>query len=163
MTDRVLKITDGDLTVDFADLNSGYIVMDSNWRPATAGRRVGELGGAGPYEEVTEQMGIRVTAATKNQLNERLNTLGELMDRATRWWKGEPRDPVIFEYRPQGIGLGTFQAAILGMPSGGPTISYPNHIEETKYIGLGTLRDPIQLQFMRRGAWVWHKTKTPTL
>lgn len=140
----LLTITDGTTTIDFVSSTSGYKV--TSWNPAVAKRRRNLLGGAGPYEDVDEEMEITIhgtDALTK------LSSLQGLLEQSQRWYRGEPVSAVLLRYEPEASSADTLNAVIVG-DSGREMIELPRNFPDSPvydYI------DPIVLRFRRRGLW----------
>lgn len=151
MTDRVLQITDGTTTVDFADGN-GYQLYYDGWSPTVAARRTGMFG-AGPYAEVVETMTIRVYADNVATCLTRLGALAALLDQAKRFSRGEAVDPVVIKYatRDGGYSANPLQALILGAPDGAAPVTSPGNFD---YVGTTVEVKPVQIVFVRRGLWL---------
>lgn len=104
------------------NLNDGmnYAVLNG-YRPAVARRRLDALRGYGPFEDAVEIIPLRVfsrLAVPALAQAEALNALHELslaVEQAAQWYNGEPVDPVLFVYRPEGSALSTaLRVAVLG-------------------------------------------------
>lgn len=142
----VLKITDGTTTVDFLASAGTYRV--TSWSPAVAGRRASEIGGRGPYEDVTEEMRIVVTGATAAAS---LETLQKLLDQAARWGAGEPVTAVKLHYKAT-TSSDELRAVILGPAKPGePMIDLPDAVVDAAAVGV---IDGVRLKFRRSGAWL---------
>lgn len=142
----VLKITDGTTTVDF--LHSSGTYRTTEWIPAVATRRVGEIGDVGPYDDVVEEMVISVRG---NNPAAELRVIQKLFDQATRWGTGDPVPAVTIQYTPTGSSINV--AAVITGPAapGEPMIELPHGATlspTTKNI------DGARLRFKRRGVWV---------
>ena len=153
----VLKLTKTSITgvetaeVDFV-ADAAYRVV--SWSPAVAQRRVGDLGGRGPYEDVEEEMTIVITGASALS---KLQTLMGTLDQAARWARGEPVGKVLFRYQPT-AGSPELRAVVLG----GGEVELPD-----KYALAPTLTviDPVVVRFRRSALWLGDdevKTDTTT-
>lgn len=163
-----LVITDGTTTVTIADGSGGntsYILEPGNWTPAVAGLRRGQLGGAGPYEDVVEEMILHIKGADAATAYANLDTLNRLLDAAARWYRGEfndystgasdPPNAVKIKYAPKGSTTAStatpYIAHILG-----PVESESGASLSAKWNQAGDsfIIDGVRVRFMRRGLWV---------
>lgn len=157
-TNTYLVLTDGTTTVTIADGSGGsvsgnYRLVDESWSPAVAGLRRSQLGGAGPYEDVSESMEIAVSGSTVGACMSYISTVTNLLQQSERWYRGENVSPVLIKYSPKGAPVSSaaspLQAAILGR-AGDNFITIPPTLESN-----ATYKAGVQLNFVRRGQWVY--------
>lgn len=159
---NLLKISDNGTTIDFLDSSGTYRV--TNWIPAVASRRLGELNHGQPFEDVVEEMTIDIRGSNPAAS---LRTLQRLMDRALRWSRGAPTyihkpgwaypdadslvAAVYLQFTPDGSSI-SVAAAITGPPGPGePMVELPPGFmlsPATKHI------EGVVLRFKRRGLWM---------
>lgn len=90
MTISSLVLTDGTTTCTLTD-GTNYALVEGGWAPAIADLRPGELGGAGPYEEVDEQIALDIFSVPAGLSTTLANVrkLQTLCQQARRWARGE--------------------------------------------------------------------------
>lgn len=148
---EALRISDLTTTVGF--LTTTYRV--TSWSPAVARRRAGMLGGRGPYEDVDEELTITISGAN---VMDALGTIEQLFDQACRFGRGEPVNPVYFDYQPTST-AGYYRVVILGPPDSGQMIEMPDNSLMGPTI---TVLDNVVLRFKRQGLWLNVNTVTST-
>ena len=141
----ILKISDGTTTVDFLATPAVYRVSD--WTPAVAQARRGELGGRGPYEDAVEEMVISVKSSTALA---DLSIVQYLMDQAARWSKGEPVAAVLLHYQVVS-GSEELKAVITGQAGDAPMVELPSNFVYASQTGV---IDGVVLRFRRQGLWL---------
>ena len=110
---HTLSISDGTTTVNLISGNALYLAA-GGWPLAVSPPQISDLGGRGPYDDVTET--ITVTATGANAIPDLRNTL-RLLDQARRWARGEDVTAVTLRIRIDGSTLTAgvvLHAAILG-------------------------------------------------
>lgn len=124
-----MVMTDGTTTVTFQDGSGGvpnYGLAPDGFSPSLAGVRESPLAGAGPYEEVIEQLTITITGATASAAYANLATLAKLLEQAERWARGENETAVLFKVAPQGSTISStsapLQYTVLGRAPGDGTV-----------------------------------------
>lgn len=154
-------ITDGTTTCTFSDGatpagNTDYRLIDG-WTPAVAHLSDSQLGGRGPYEDVTEKPDIVVKGATWTAAKANVAALERLMQQAVRWARGENVSVVLVKWAPKGSTVATtaapFQSVILG---GEFAFSAKWHQDQATFQTNG------KLMFQRRGAWIINTAVTAT-
>ena len=125
-------------TVDFL-ADAAYRV--SAWSPAVARRRAGELGGRGPYEDVTEELIITIGGATAMT---KLRSLVGLLEQATRLGRGEPVGAVLFHYKA------TASSPELRAVVVGGDVELPRNYS---LAAATQMIDPAVLRLVRSGLW----------
>ncbi|CUS05401.2 protein of unknown function [Candidatus Promineifilum breve] len=148
----------GGAGIDFIN-NPAYRV--TSWAPAVATRRVGELGGRGPYGEVVEEMTLFIGATpspTPSTPAQNLSRLFSLMDQAERWSRGERVAPVKLVVKMTATSP-ELSAVILGPASPGEAmIELPPRYGDAAAMGA---LDPVILRFRRSALWLGDsETKT---
>jgi len=147
-------------TAGIIDLNDGtnYALLDG-WQPRVAKRQRSQLAGRWPYENVIEQIPIRVfskqsdPATAKAEVLQKLDDLAAALDQAYTWYNGAQVDPVILKYQPEGSALANpLQSVVLGAPdSARDMLSLPvtfNRDMQAWEI------NPLVLEIERRGLWL---------
>jgi len=147
-------------TAGTIDLNDGtnYALLDG-WQPRVAKRQRSQLAGRWPYENVIEQIPIRVfskqsdPATAKAEVLQKLGDLAAALDQAYTWYNGAQVDPVILKYQPEGSALANpLQSVVLGAPdSARDMLSLPvtfNRDMQAWEI------NPLVLEIERRGLWL---------
>ena len=143
----ILKITNGTTDIDFLGTPATYRVSD--WTPAVAQQRRGELGGRGPYENVAETMVLSIKSSSPSAA-QKLSVLNDLMDQAARWARGEPIGEVRLYYQSTGSGEAVY-STITGPVGDEPMVQLPsNFILSTQT----TMIDGVVLRFRRMGLWL---------
>jgi hypothetical protein len=147
----LVRITDGVTTCDLMD-GINYSVAKGGWIPNIASLRKSMLGGAGPYADVTEEIGIHVLGATPAACLANLAKLNGLIDQAVRWARGEPVIAVLLQYTPPG-GNQLLQAAIVGWASRDESASLNLGARFHMDLNAATIQD-VRLQIVRKGLWL---------
>lgn len=154
-----MVISDGVTSVTFSDGSAGntdYRVQDG-WTPAVAHLSDSQLGGRGPYEDVTEKLDITVKGATWTAAKANVSALERLMQQAVRWARGENVAVVLVKWAPKGSTVATtaapFQCVVLG---GEFEFSQKWHQDQVTFQTNG------KLTFQRRGAWIINTAVTGT-
>ncbi len=112
----ILKITDGTRTIDLNNITQ-YAIPDNTWAPNVARRQMGGLGGRGVYEVVEELIPVHVRGSTGAAALANLADIGELLDQAESWARGENVDAVKLHFRPNNSNLSDdLEAIIYGSP-----------------------------------------------
>ncbi len=153
-------MTDGVTSCVFADGLGGavsYPPLREGWAPAISALRHSELGGAGMYNYVVEELEIIVTGATAAATMANLATLSHLLDQAERWWlRFEAVSPVLIKYAPQGSTVSStaapLQAVVLGRAEGDETnLSLPIRFND---VGMIYEIRTVRVRFLRRSLWL---------
>jgi hypothetical protein len=158
-TNQYLVITDGTTTVTIADGGGGvsnYRLLRGTWAPNIAGLRRSQLGGNGPYDDVTEEMQLIITGATAEAALTNIQTLYALLEQADRWARGESVTAVKIKYSPRGATTSSaaapLQAVILGRADGEESaMRLPDIFED---VGLFLYVANVTIRFKRRGLWL---------
>lgn len=163
-----LVITDGTTTVTLEDGSGGatnYRLLAGSWSPAVAGLRRSQLGGAGPYSDVTESFDISIRDTTVSGCLDKAQTLHNLLIQADRFYNGEGVSPVVVKFVPKGATVSSvanpLQALILGAASGDNTGSALSMGPVWDSVARNYNLAPVHVSFVRRGAWL-HTTSTQT-
>lgn len=142
-----LKITDGSTTVDFLN-DAAYRV--TSWSPAVATRRVGELGGRGPYGEVVEEMELFIKSGTYQPMRS-LALLTALLDQAEQWSRGA-NVPAVHLVVKMTATSEELRAVITGPPApGAEMVELPSRYGDTTAT---VVISPVRLKFKRSGLWL---------
>jgi hypothetical protein len=154
-----LEITDGTVATA-CELTNGVDYALVSYAPGVAPLRDSLLGGAGPYQEVTDTITVHAmgtTAALAYAAAEKLNTL---LDQARRWWDGERVTAVQIRATAQDS---TITSPLVALVRGRaraapPSLTLPPVWSELfgKYVV-----QHIQLQFVRGPTW-FGATQTAT-
>lgn len=154
-----LQMTNGTLTVTFADGNGGqsnFAPVRGTWAVAIASRRRAALG-RGPWNEVIEEWDLNIRGADAAAAMSNLETLVRLLDQADRFWRlGENVAPVILKYAPQGSTIFTTAnpacCFVIGRAPGNETnLTLPAHFND---VGLYYEILGVRLRFLRTGEWL---------
>ena len=145
---HTLSISDGTTTVNLISGNALYLAA-GGWPLAVSPPQISDLGGRGPYDDVTET--ITVTATGANAIPDLRNTL-RLLDQARRWARGEDVTAVTLRIRIDGSTLTAgvvLHAAILGPDGGGGGLP-------ADWADLLLINEisAITIAFRRRGLWL---------
>jgi hypothetical protein len=145
---QTLSISDGTTTVNLISGNALYLAA-GGWPLAVSPPQISDLGGRGPYDDVTET--ITVTATGANAIPDLRNTL-RLLDQARRWARGEDVTAVTLRIRIDGSTLTAgvvLHAAILGPDGGGGGLP-------ADWADLLLINEisAITIAFRRRGLWL---------
>ena len=145
---QTLSISDGTTTVSLISGNALYLAA-GGWPLAVSPPQISDLGGRGPYDDVTET--ITVTATGANAIPDLRNTL-RLLDQARRWARGEDVTAVTLRIRIDGSTLTAgvvLHAAILGPDGGGGGLP-------ADWADLLLINEisAITIAFRRRGLWL---------
>lgn len=144
----VLKLTDGKRTVNFLD-NVNYSLV--SYAPRVAPRRLGRLGGRGPYADVDESIIFNVYGDTAASALAALQLISQLLEQAQAFAEGEKVDPVVLELRTQGSALGAaLKSLVLGLPEGAAPLELP--VTFNDMIGVYEI-ESVVAQLKRRGLW----------
>lgn len=112
----ILQSYNGASTRDWVD-GVNYSLTAAGWSPQVSGLRSSPLGGRGPYEDVTEKVGLNVLGTTGAIALANLAALVEDLMQAQRWRRGDDVAPVIFKVQPQGSTLtNPLQVVMMGPP-----------------------------------------------
>lgn len=153
-----LELTDGTAATacELTD-NISYALV--SYAPGVAPLKDSMLGGAGPYDVVTDQIVVHAmgtTAALAYQAAERLNTI---LDQAKRWWNNEQVSVVLLRATAQDSTIGPLSAVVRGRPQGGPhNLALP--VVWSELFGKYVIQN-IQITFLRHSEW-FGATQTAT-
>lgn len=101
-------LTDGTTTVTFASPGTlGWYRIETGWTPKVAGLRQDQLGGRGPYDDVTEEIPVSIGGSNAAHLYANVQTLERLLIQARQWKRGEVKPAVLFKYSPEGATVST--------------------------------------------------------
>jgi len=145
---QTLQISDGTTTVSLISGSALYLAA-SGWSLGVAPPQVSDLGGRGPYDDITES--ITVTATGANAIPD-LRSILRLLDQARRWARGEDVAAVTLRMRIDGSTLAAgvvLHAAILGPEGGGGGL--PSDWADLLLINEISA---ITIAFRRRGLWL---------
>lgn len=146
-------LTDGTTTITFASPGTlGWYRIETGWTPKVAGLRQNQLGGRGPYEDVTEEIPVSIGGSTAAHMYANLSALQALLQQSNSWYRGEAASAVLFKYSPEGATVSTtaspLQAAIWGAEfDAGQLTSIPQSGSAVWATG-GNIR------VNRRGMWI---------
>lgn len=148
-TPMVLRLTDGTATLTLTD-NVSYAIRDMEWRPKVARRLQSQMGGAGLYANVIEEIPLHVRGATGATALANLAAVANMLDQAERWARGEMVAPIILEYLPaNSAATDYYKAVVVGAP--GDTfwdLSPRMNSDQNHEL------DGITLYLERRGLWL---------
>ena len=154
MTISSLVLTDGTTTATLTD-GTNYALAGGGWAPQVTRRRVAELGGVGPYEEIEEQIQIDIFSTPRTLATTLANVarVQALLDQARRWRMGESVAAVRLQFTMTG---GTMKEAavldgVLELPN-----SFPDFLMVQEVV-VATLR------LTRRGLWLGTEVAATTL
>lgn len=140
-----------DLGGSTLNLNDGsnYALL-AGQQPQTTVRRASRLGGGLPYVELQTTVPLRVFGSTPAAALAALADLQQIDQQVADWKDGEPEDPVIYIYAPDGSALAAPPRAVVLGPHrpGDPLVVLPRTFN--KYI-VGSEINPVYLQ-LRHGA-----------
>jgi hypothetical protein len=141
----IMKFVGGGVTIDFI-ADTAYRV--TQWNPAVATRRAGEIGGRGPYNEVVEEMTLFIGGATALA---KLQALQLLLEQAVVWSKGGTASSILFHYKAT-ASSSELKTVILGPPAPGePMIELPPNFS----LAVNTQAiEPVIVRFKRLGWWL---------
>ena len=141
------------LNLGSLDLNDGtYYQLVQGWAPRVAKRRRSLMGGRGPYEDVVENIPVRVFGTTAALCLAAVQDIVEALDQASVWARGGNASAVLVKYLPDGTSLGTaLEAACLGTPDSAPSmVNFTPEYDTT----LAEFQLFITIPLVRRGAWL---------
>jgi hypothetical protein len=123
-----LALTDGLTTITFAAGTSptpgDYTINRKNWAPRVPPRRVDDIGGRGPYQEVVEEFEVNVTGASVSAVYANVHALARLLDNAQAFYDGDTASYVTLRYIPIGSAISVaapYDALVLGRAPGDET------------------------------------------
>ena len=145
---QTLSISDGTTTISLISTTSLHLAANG-WPLQVAPPIISDLGGRGPYDDVTEQ--ITVTAQGSTAIPD-LREIVRLLDQARRWARGEDVAFVKLRIRIDNSTLGSgvvLEAALLGPDGGGAGLS-------ADWADLLIINEisSITLSMRRRGLWI---------
>lgn len=145
---QTLSISDGTTTISLISTTSLHLAANG-WPLQVAPPIISDLGGRGPYDDVSEQ--ITVTAQGSNAIPD-LREIVQLLDQARRWARGEDVTCVKLRIRIDNSSLGSgvvLEAALLGPDGGGAGLS-------ADWADLLIINEisSITLSMRRRGLWI---------
>jgi hypothetical protein len=148
-----LNISDGDITVDFADANSGYVLVAEGYRPAVAQEDPNRPELTLP---VDEEFRLFIEGSSPADAASKLEDLTEIVHRAARLWRGEMIDPVIYQYQIANSTLGApLEDMVIGAPESNAILELPaGYDSATMTSVIGSAQDPIIWRLRRRGGWL---------
>lgn len=148
--ETVLKLNRG-ASYNPINLNGSVCKIRGPWAPRVAKRRTSQHGGI-PFEDVTENIPLRIDAPTAALALEKLEDILAALEQARAVQMGAGGEPVLLEYKPHGSSLtDPAQAAVLATP-----------LNEEDYLSLlpsfDTLLQAFSIEFnlplKRRGEWL---------
>lgn len=151
----ILRISDGTTTCDLiyhSAANRKYMLARDGWAPALAVLRDSELGGRGPYTDVTEEIEVHVLGESPADVLSNFSTLARLVDQAARWYRGDAVSVVKLYYAPEGASQAG-AAVVLGRAPGDETsgvnlpITFNGDLQAYMIAG-------VRLRLYRRGLWI---------
>jgi hypothetical protein len=151
---QTLSISDGTTTISLISTTSLHLAANG-WPLQVAPPIISDLGGRGPYDDVTEQ--ITVTAQGSSAIPD-LREIVRLLDQARRWARGEDVACVKLRIRIDNSTLGSgvvLEAALLGPDGGGAGLS-------ADWADLLIINEisSITLSMRRRGLWISSAAET---
>ena len=151
---QTLSISDGTTTISLISTTSLHLAANG-WPLQVAPPIISDLGGRGPYDDVSEQ--ITVTAQGSNAIPN-LREIVQLLDQARRWARGEDVACVKLRIRIDNSSLGSgvvLEAALLGPDGGGAGLS-------ADWADLLIINEisSITLAMRRRGLWISNAAAT---
>ncbi len=159
-TSTFLQITDGttDIVIgDGTDPGTDYQLALGQWAPRVARFRRSQLGGRGPYDDVSEEMVLNIYGTDGADCLANLGALAALLDQADRWSYGESVDIVSVEYSPAGATVSStgspLKSVILGRSFDDQTnnLDLPGDIEQ---VDNRSAIMGVVVRFKRRGLWL---------
>ncbi len=149
---RVCEFDLGGRVVDL--VNDERYSLDFGWRPAVTTRRQNWLGGRSLYNDVAEQLPVRITGGSAEEVHSALQALGEVLEQADRYWQTEIGTPVVWRFRSRdSVEITPFSVMILrSADAGGLGLNgeWLKRLEANKDL----LAINVTLNFWRRGLWV---------
>lgn len=157
-----LRLTDGADMVTIQGGSSGgdYRLAVGGWVPNVAARRMSDLGGFGPFEDVVEEITIHVEGDDAADMYANLDKIIRLLDKADLWARDETlvTAPILIQYAPEGSTIATpaapYEALILGRAPGDeslrPITLPPMYSRAGSYV----FAAEVKIAFRRRGAWL---------
>lgn len=154
MADTLHINSGGSPVVDFDDPNSPYSLKWGGWAPKVANIIYDGMGNKSVYEDVDEEMTITIKGATASAIMASAEVLVALVNQGKLWFdgrgqQGDPAIEIVYEVSDSLL-TNPLQTYIIGPPSSGPIIAYPNHFDA---IEDGLSLSPVKLRFKRDGAW----------
>lgn len=151
----ILKLSDGTTTCNFiwhSAANRGFILARDSWAPQIAPLRRSTLGGAGPYEDVVEEITVHICGESDVEVYQNQANLVKLLDQAERFWRlGQAVSPVLLHYAPIGASK-VLQAMVLGRAPGDESgIGLPTTYNSD--LGAFMVRN-VRIRILRRGLWL---------
>jgi len=144
-----------ELNLGAVDLNDGinYELLQG-WVPRVAKRRRSVMGGGGPYEDVVENIPVRVFDSTAALCLAAAERIVEEMDQANIWARGGigTGDVILLKYLPDGTSLAEeLEAVCLGTPDNAPDmLTLPPEYDTS----LAEFQLHVNIPLIRRGAWL---------
>lgn len=165
MATPYLVITDGITTITFLNSTTltNYFIESGSWTPNIAGKRRSPFGGVSPYEDVEEEINVRVRGSSASDCYSKVAALSGLLNQAEGWNEEENNSPVLIKFAPNGSTVASdtapLQAVILGRAEGDETnaVTLVPEWDQAAYAFVL----PVRVRFMRRGVWVLGGTLTP--
>lgn len=137
-------------TTETFDLNSGSYQLGQGWKPAVSRLKDRAIGGE-IYEDVEENIPIRVFGADEDTVLSALQDLYEYIEQSDNWNMGGWVNPITIHYRPNGSTLSTpVQALVIGSSPDAEPIALTAEFNET----IQAYEAFITLSIIRRGRWL---------
>lgn len=154
-----LALTDGTTTCTLADGAGGvtsYRLTYGAWGPKLAARRAAQLGGRGPYEDVSEEMTISIHGSSTANAYSKLQALQALLEQAGRFARGEAVAPVLLKYSPPDATVSSAASPLQAVVSEG-MLMLPGNFNATQP---QFVIANIKIKLKRQGEWL-HVTESP--
>lgn len=147
-------LTNGTTTVTFASPGTlGWYRIETGWTPKVAGLRQDQLGGRGPYEDVTEEIPVSIGGSTAAHLYANISSLKSLIDQANRWQYGEQVAAVNFKYSPEGATISSAGSPLIAS-SWNAELVLSDGISGIPQNGAAVWTSGATLRFTRPGTWL---------
>lgn len=147
-------LTDGTTTVTFASPGTlGWYRIETGWAPQVAQLRRSQLGGRGPYEDVTEEIPISVGGSNAAHMYANIQALNKLLDRANRWRYGENVPAVTFRYSPESATISSAGSPLIAS-TWDAGLSLNSSMTNIPQAGGAVWSSGATLRLTRTGVWV---------
>jgi len=144
---QFVELTDATNTATLTDM---VVYFLTSLDLGVASLRDGELGGEGPYDDVTTKITFHVRGTTAADAYAAIDVVNKLLDNARRWWRGDISVALVkLRLQVQGSTLPVLECAIKGRAPGGPANVRPQ-ITWDQNLCLYISED-VTIQFVRRG------------
>jgi hypothetical protein len=144
---QFVELTDGTTTATLTDMVV-YVLTSLDLGVATL--RDGELGGEGPYDDVTTKAIFHVRGTSAADAYAAIDAVNKLLDNARRWWRGDSSVALVkLRVQIQNSTLPILECVIKGRAPGGPPNIRPQ-ITWNQNLCLYISED-VEIEFVRRG------------